>query len=156
MMPVDDLIRGVPDSISAIEGYFEKVCENAARDLLIEKSAAAIVARGGQVELGGFAVTAGISIRQWERRFLDTVGLPPKTFSRIQRFQRVLRESAGQAGWADAALRCGYYDQAHLIRDFRDFTGDTPTHLTRQGPIWRGRCRIFPRRDRINKVGFEI
>lgn len=131
--PVDDLLRGLPDRISRIEAYLARLCETRERDLLIEHSAASISARGGQVDLGRFAAAAGIGIRQWERRFLDAVGLPPKTFCRIQRFQRVFRELSDQKNWADTALQCGYYDQAHLIRDFQDLAGDTPKHLTASG-----------------------
>jgi transcriptional regulator GlxA family with amidase domain len=48
----------------------------------------------------------------------------------MQRFQRVFAALEGaSAGWADAAIRCGYYDQAHLIRDFREFAGKPPAAL---------------------------
>jgi transcriptional regulator GlxA family with amidase domain len=51
-------------------------------------------------------------------------------FSRMQRFQHVFAtlENAG-AGWAEAAVECGYYDQAHLIRDFQEFAGKAPAAL---------------------------
>jgi AraC-like DNA-binding protein len=56
--------------------------------------------------------------------------MSPKYFARIRRFQRVFHamEHAG-GGWVDAAAACGYYDQAHLIRDFRAFAGEPPSHL---------------------------
>ena len=132
-MPLDDILKGLPDNIAAIDRHLGQLGAMRSRDLLIEGSAKRISFQGGQVELGRFAAEAGISIRQWERRFLDAVGLPPKLFSRIQRFQHVLRESRDQENWADTALRCGYYDQAHLIRDFGDFSGETPTRLTASG-----------------------
>ena len=74
--------------------------------------------------------TLGVGARQLERRFKARVGMSPKHFARIQRFQRVFRavENDG-AGWAEAAAACGYYDQAHLIRDFRDLAGAAPSHL---------------------------
>ena len=68
-----------------------------------------------------------MSTRHLERRFLDRVGLTPKLFSRMRRFQSVFAAiEDGDANWAAAASACGYYDQAHLIRDFREFTGKTP------------------------------
>ena len=72
---------------------------------------------------------AGISQRHFIRLFNDEVGLTPKVFCRIQRFQEVLRlaESRKPIRWAEFALACGYFDQAHLIGDFRAFSGLTPT-----------------------------
>ena len=64
---------------------------------------------------------------QLERRFLWEVGLTPKRLSRIVRFQRaidLLRTTDER--WAAVALDCGYYDQAHLNREFRDFAGQSP------------------------------
>jgi len=81
-------------------------------------------------DVGATASLLGVSARQLERRFKARVGVSPKYFARIRRFQRVFHamEDAG-GGWVDAAAACGYYDQAHLIRDFRAFAGETPSHL---------------------------
>ncbi|MBL8175385.1 MAG: AraC family transcriptional regulator [Bryobacterales bacterium] len=67
----------------------------------------------------------GLSARQYRRRFEAAVGIPPKLFARIARFQRSL-QVMGRLPQADVALACGYYDQAHLIRDWREFAGVTP------------------------------
>lgn len=73
-----------------------------------------------------------------ERRLRDVfrceVGLTPKQFARVERFQRVLREvEQGQmVDWAELALAHGYYDQAHLIGEFRACSGLTPTAYQRQ------------------------
>jgi AraC-like DNA-binding protein len=71
----------------------------------------------------------GLSHRRFAQVFHDQVGLTPKAFSRVQRFQRVLRKvhRAPSIDWADVALGCGYYDQAHFIHDFQEFSGFTPT-----------------------------
>jgi AraC-like DNA-binding protein len=79
----------------------------------------------------------GLSAGRFIRLFTDEVGLPPKLFSRIHRFQRVVRAVHGAAAvdWADVAASSGYYDQAHLIYDFKAFSGLTPTaYLGRRGP----------------------
>jgi AraC-like DNA-binding protein len=71
------------------------------------------------------------------RRFLDVfrseVGLSPKAFCRIRRFASVLRqiERTVDVDWVDVALSCGYFDQAHFNRDFRAFSGVTPSTYLR-------------------------
>ena len=65
------------------------------------------------------------------------MGLTPKLFCRVHRFQRVLAtiERDGDIDWPDVALACGYYDQAHFIHDFRAFSGINPTAYVRvRGP----------------------
>ena len=73
-----------------------------------------------------------------ERRFIDLfraeVGTTPKVFSRVQRFQRVLAatQAVGSPDWAELAFSCAYFDQSHLIRDFRQFTGISPADYLRR------------------------
>jgi AraC-like DNA-binding protein len=71
----------------------------------------------------------GLSPKRFIERFKTEVGVTPKAFCRIRRFQRAVK--AAHAGrdvdWSDVALSCGYYDQAHFIHDFRAFSGITPT-----------------------------
>jgi AraC-like DNA-binding protein len=75
------------------------------------------------------ARAAGLSERRFTDVFRAEVGTSPKVFDRIQRFQRVLARvrAADAVEWAPLAQACGYYDQSHLIRDFNEFTGITPT-----------------------------
>lgn len=70
----------------------------------------------------------GFGSRRFIELFKRHVGLTPKLFCRVRRFQHVLRcISAGESiRWADVALDCGYFDQAHFIHDFRDFAGLNP------------------------------
>jgi AraC-like DNA-binding protein len=72
---------------------------------------------------------SGLSQRRFIRVFDEEVGLTPKLFCRIQRFQRALRlvEDGRGMEWADVALESGFFDQAHLINGFRAFSGVTPT-----------------------------
>jgi len=90
------------------------------------------------VRIGQMAAEIGISHKHLLREFDRCVGLAPKTFSRLCAFQRVI-QSVGhrpEVEWADTATKCGYYDQAHLIREFRSFSGLTPaTYLVKRGPF---------------------
>jgi AraC-like DNA-binding protein len=86
-----------------------------------------IDATRGRIPVDRLAQEVGVSRRRLERVFRSQVGLGPKKLCRITRFQRFLHElRAGDPGLAAAAVRCGYTDQAHLTRDFRDFAGVTP------------------------------
>lgn len=68
----------------------------------------------------------GVSTRHLRRAFVESVGIGPKEFARGVRLQRAISESARSKDWSLIARDAGYYDQAHLIGDFRDLTGLTP------------------------------
>ena len=84
---------------------------------------------GGTVEMRALARELGYSRKHVITLFRDQVGLPPKLLARIVRFDGLLRQlrTGAARSWADLALECGYYDQAHLVREVRRFTGVTPT-----------------------------
>jgi AraC-like DNA-binding protein len=89
--------------------------------------------RGG-TPVGGVGKVAdrvGLSRRRFIEAFRTEVGLTPKLFCRIQRFQDVLTHIDGhrRVAWAAVAQACGYFDQAHFIRDFRAFSGLNPTEF---------------------------
>jgi AraC-like DNA-binding protein len=71
----------------------------------------------------------GISSRRFIQLFSNEVGLTPKLFARVRRFQQVLQNiRAGvEFSWVDMAASCGYFDQAHFIHDFKEFSGINPT-----------------------------
>ena len=93
-----------------------------------------LIATGGLVPIGTLADEVGWSRRHLVTRFRQQVGLPPKTVARVVRFERLLSQVGQARGteWSRIAAECGYYDQAHMNRDFREFAGTTPTdYLTR-------------------------
>ena len=71
----------------------------------------------------------GISARHFIDVFRNEVGLTPKLFCRVRRFQQALRQisSGVQIRWPNVALEAGYFDQAHFIHDFRAFSGINPS-----------------------------
>lgn len=88
----------------------------------------------------------GLSRRRFIRVFSEEVGLTPKRFCRVRRFQEALRliEGEQRLDWGEIALGCGYFDQAHFIRDFRAFSGLAPTaYLARR----TGHLNHVPLRD---------
>ena len=82
----------------------------------------------GQLPVRAVADSLGLSERQFTRRFKGAVGVAPKTFSRIIRFQSAVRslQLDRSLNILDAALSFGYFDQSHLIRDFNEFAGVSP------------------------------
>lgn len=84
----------------------------------------------GQIRVDALAKSIRLSRRQFERRFLEVVGLTPKRMCRIARFLGVFAALPSAAShdldWADLAFVSGYSDQAHLVRECRFFTGHSP------------------------------
>jgi AraC-like DNA-binding protein len=76
----------------------------------------------------------GLSERRFSRIFSEQIGLTPKLFQRVRRFQNTLASlpSHGDIDWAATAFANGYYDQAHFINDFRAFTSVTPSEFLDQ------------------------
>jgi len=92
---------------------------------------------GGRANVSGLVDELGWSHRRLIARFREGIGLAPKTLGRVLRFERVSRllQAVQEPRLAEVALDCGYYDQAHLNRDFREFTGTTPgEYLARRLP----------------------
>ena len=90
-----------------------------------------IIASGGRTRISSLAERLGWSRKHLAGSFSNAIGIGPKTLSRIVRFNRALGLSRQQtADWADIAADCGYADQAHLVREFRDLAGETPGALS--------------------------
>ena len=116
--------------IAAVDAYLVSKLKDSKFDANLLALAASIIDRRGLVSVDQLASQAGVSSRQLERRFLHEVGLGPKLLARIVRFQQVFRAvDQANPAWAEVAIECGYYDQAHLIRDFNQFAQQTPAVL---------------------------
>jgi AraC-like DNA-binding protein len=87
----------------------------------------------GRAPLGWICDRLGRSRRHLAARFREQVGLPPKTVARIMRFDRAVSLlGRADANLADVAFECGYFDQAHLSREFREFAGTSPAAFVRR------------------------
>lgn len=87
--------------------------------------------------VGEVAADLGLSRRRFIEVFTDQVGMTPKRFARVQRFQRALALARSATDhrppiWSQLALDCGYFDQSHMIREFLDFSGSSPGELVRR------------------------
>ncbi len=77
------------------------------------------------------AKQACYSVRQLERKFKERTGLSPKLFMRVIRFDHAFRQknSFPEMEWLRIAMECDYHDYHHLAKDYKDFTGLSPTHF---------------------------
>jgi AraC-like DNA-binding protein len=99
--------------------------------------AAAALGRGARV--AAVADRLGMTHGRFLRRFTERVGLTPKRFARVRRLQRLLAWTAmgAEADWARVAVECGYFDQAHMINEFRALTGMAPSAYRPRSPVYR-------------------
>ena len=83
------------------------------------------------------AVQANMSMRNFERRFIEQVGTSPKLFSRLLRFNAAVQSKVACSGksWTDIAFECGYYDDMHLIKEFKQFTTVSPVAFFGNNPF---------------------
>lgn len=95
------------------------------RDPLVDRALAWL----DDMSVAEVARALAISERQLERRFLTRVGLTPKRFASLRRFERAVALARASATLTEAALAAGYYDQSHFIRDVRRFADATPGEL---------------------------
>jgi len=96
-----------------------------------EKALACLVEASGQISIDALAGAASLSPRQFRRICIHRTGLTPKRLARILRFRHAATHAKkGRRDWADVALACGYYDQAHLINEFRELSGVSPTQFS--------------------------
>lgn len=100
-------------------------------DALVRSAVDEIVDSGGNVSVAGLARRLGISERHFQRRFRRAVGITPKQFSRVRRFRACVVNMITEEpeAWGRVAVRSGYADQAHLIREFVRLSGRPPTAL---------------------------
>lgn len=96
---------------------------------VVEYAVDHFLARPGTTRIAEVSEKTGFSSRRFIQLFKQHVGLTPKAFCRVRRFQSVLKRitSGRPVNWTGVALDCGYFDQAHFIHDFRSFSGINPS-----------------------------
>jgi AraC-like DNA-binding protein len=94
----------------------------------------AIHASRGGASIRDLVAASGRSHRHLAARFRSEIGLTPKAYARIVRFERAFArlQRPAHLRWAEFALECGYYDQAHMAHEFRALAGATPREVLRR------------------------
>jgi AraC-like DNA-binding protein len=94
-----------------------------------------IASTGGRLSIEELAVQTGFTRKHLGNLFQQQVGLSPKSLARVHRFRGaldILNRANGEVPWVALAEQCGFYDQSHLINEFRRFTGFSPVELARR------------------------
>ncbi len=104
----------------------------------MQKVSKSIYRNAGAINLNieQLAYDANMSLKTFERKFLQQIGLSPKLFARMVRFNKVigLKMQNPEKDWTSITYDLGYYDQMHLIRDFKEFANDTPSNFFKNTP----------------------
>jgi AraC-like DNA-binding protein len=151
IVPLEDLwtrddVERLLDSLSCQEirrcmsalrdELLKRIGQPSSRETVEQKASRLITLQSGRVSVEHLARSHGLSRREFARRFCATAGLRPKLFARITRFQALVHAllSTDVSQWASVSPAVGYYDQAHMINEFRAFAGASPTvFFTPQG-----------------------
>lgn len=98
----------------------------------ITRALTRLKATQGAVSINTLTDELRCSRRYLNRHFQEHVGVSPKLLARILRFNHAVALSATPMSWAEVSSTCGYYDQAHMVRDFHQFAGASPTEFARR------------------------
>jgi len=117
--------------VKIAEEYLLQKVLNSGRDTPIMNAALYIFRAKGAVRLDDVACHLSLGRRQFERNFLSEIGLSPKLYSRVARFQAALDTKINnhEVRWANLACEFGYHDQMHMIKDFQKLSGLSPEQL---------------------------
>lgn len=120
--------------VSVADHFFAKRLKHAQAVDRMAFAADQILSSSGKLTSAELAAQAGIGVRQFQREFSARFAASPKLFSRIVRFQNALDTKARSStrSWTDVAHELGYFDQMHMVHDFKEFTGESPTESLRQ------------------------
>jgi AraC-like DNA-binding protein len=94
-----------------------------------DEAANIILQHSASISIDWLAKDACLSLRQFERKFKERIGISASRMIRITKFDRTVKMKNAQPekDWLSIALECGYYDYQHLVKDYKEFTGLTPT-----------------------------
>jgi AraC-like DNA-binding protein len=116
------------ERVKLAEEYLLRLTLNVLDRTSVTNSALYIFRRQGDTRIDVLASHAALSVRQFERRFSEEIGIAPKLFGRITRYQMALdaKITSPELSWLKIAHEFGYHDQMHMIRDFHNLNGVTP------------------------------
>lgn len=129
----ESLARALTDSerIKAVEMFLEEQLKEKAEDQLIVKAVTLIYGSKGSIRIKELHQQLHISQSAFEKRFRKLVGTSPKKFASIVRFNTVLKNMGQEKSLTEICYDNNFFDQAHFIKDFKQYTGDSPENFKR-------------------------
>ena len=117
------------DRAQVLDSFLGARLAKAAPPSAIVSAARKLHDRDGRASVVDLAAAADLSVRQFERRFQSEMGLPPKLYARIVRFEGALRlkTTRPRMPWTEIAHTLGYFDQMHMVHDFNRLSGGSPS-----------------------------
>ncbi|MEP6985344.1 MAG: AraC family transcriptional regulator [Chloroflexota bacterium] len=130
--------RSQPQRLNLLLNFLVSKLQQARhRDCLVEESLSLIHKNSASVTVKHLLDSLSISERQFEKRFIQSVGLAPYFYIRVKRFNEALRliHSGRFSKLTDVAHALNFYDQSHFIRDFKAFSGITPKNMLQKADL---------------------
>jgi AraC-like DNA-binding protein len=117
--------------VDAAEGFLSSALARASNQTRIMDTAHHLIQADPSTSISELARVSGLSVRQYERRFDADVGMSPKVYARITRYLSALDLKLCRPcrAWLGIAHDSGYYDQTHMVKDFKLLAGASPERL---------------------------
>lgn len=131
LMNIEDYPRMIP----VVEDFLLGLIKKSKYEIRpIDKVSLLMIDNVNSLSLDWMAKESCLSYKQFERNFNERIGVNPKYFARIIKFDKAFRmkNAFPNKDWLSIALDCGYYDYQHLVRDYKEFTGMTPASFYMQ------------------------
>lgn len=147
IMSSDDL----PSKIKLVEQFLLKKVTDSRPMMPIDFAIERLLLSNGNIPIMELASNACMSIRQLQRKFMEQLGLSPKHFSKFIRFSNAHRMKMlfPHLTWGEISMRCGYFDQMHLIHDFKSIAALNPCELDMN--VSNSNILLFPAKDPIRQ-----
>jgi AraC-like DNA-binding protein len=132
-----NISESIHDKINVIESFIlDRIKRNNIKEAYTGKAAEIILSHNGQITVKELSELAGSGERKLQRDFEDYIGLSPKQFARIARFQNAVKVmNMNLLNLTATAYECGYYDQAHFVKEFTEISGQTPSAYMKENHI---------------------
>jgi AraC-like DNA-binding protein len=124
------IARSYTEIITLAESFILMLIKQSKKDAhRIDMAAKILLQSTDHISMDWLAKESCLSSRQFERKFKERMGVSPALLARLARFDKAfkMKNAAPEKDWLSIAVQCGYHDYQHLVRDYKDFTGLTPT-----------------------------